>query len=270
MPAPVVEAEPVVIQPAPLAEEESVTERESAAAEQSTTSEAASARTPSAETSSAEAAPSAAPEPAAATPAASAPAPDMQIAPVALPAEAPVVPAEPAAQADGAATADPSSWALIGGAGAVFLLGAGFYAFSRRRRDETAGETAAVSANETVMTPRPTVTVAHKPVSAEANPLSAPATVRRADPMASPASRERFGDLEAIVAAPVSRDNPFATRRNRLRRAHFIQRHGHAPMTLPATQPLAPAVASSPAASQTVYSFGRPGGTRPGRKPATT
>lgn len=65
--------------------------------------------------------------------------------------------------------------------------------------------------------------------------------------------------LEAMVAAPPSADNPFATRTKRLRRAKYLlaQRDAaaHAPHPAPQTTHAEP-VAQAPDRSQTVYRYG--------------
>jgi hypothetical protein len=88
-------------------------------------------------------------------------------------------------------------------------------------------------------------------------------------------------DLEAMTAAAPSADNPFLTRRNRIRRANFIRRYGHAPhQMVQADAPLAQQKAAHVDRGQSTttarpmqpeYDFGGAAAYRPqGRKPATT
>ncbi|MCP1471544.1 hypothetical protein J3E64_003255 [Sphingobium sp. OAS761] len=206
-----------------------------------------------------------APETQAAAPASSAmPAP----AAVEAPAQAPIaeqsVPAEPAAPAPVANdtvndTAGDNAllWAL--GGGALLLMGIGGAALARRRRPE---RDAVVTTAEPVAVADP-YPVAPAPVMdrAPARPAMAAAPVGE------------NGSLAAMVAAPPSAENPFRTRKNRMRRARWLiaQRDdAAAPATPPQTFHAEPVPASAADRSQTVYSFGRQDARKPIFRPRTT
>lgn len=192
------------------------------------------------------AAPVAQPEPA---PAASPPSP-ADVAPTA-PAVAPAAPAAQAARTD-----DALLWAL--GGGVLLLLGIGGTALMRRRRSD------------------PLMQDGHEdaPVAVPVTPQTAAAPVAVAPVRPVLARTSADADLDAMVAAPPSADNPFATRAKRLRRAKFLlaQRQAAAmPRPAPQTIDAEPAaVAAREDRSQTVYRFGgegvRPGPLRPIRR----
>ena len=165
-----------------------------------------------------------------------------------------VAPAATAAEA--ARTDDALLWAL--GGGALLLLGIGGTALMRRRRSDALTQDA--YEDEPVAAPRvPEMAVAPMPA-APARPILARTS---AD-----------ADLDAMVAAPPSADNPFTTRAKRVRRAKFLlaQREAAAmPRPAPQTIDAEPApVAARENRSQTVYRFGgepvRPGTLRPSRR----
>ncbi|MCW2348879.1 LPXTG-motif cell wall-anchored protein [Sphingobium sp. B12D2B] len=174
----------------------------------------------------------------------------------------------------GEAASSDNTAIIIGGAGALVLLGAGFMAFRRRKTYDREIEADAMEREvirEPVVTPKQNTVV---------NPASAPAIAPRAPvdssaPIMQRSTVVREGDLEQQVAAAPSRENPFLTRKNRLRRANFLMRQGALPEAAPATMDRQTAEAAAPAtqpqapARQTVYSFG---GTtvRPTQKPRTT
>ncbi|MBB5987769.1 hypothetical protein [Sphingobium lignivorans] len=193
------------------------------------------------------------------------------------------------------AESDETAYWALGAAGAVLVLGAGGLVMLRRRkRGEDAIAPAYVPARDHVAP-----TSAHEPVvvtQADAVPVSpvapaarpvepaamsatasatapAPAAARAASP-----ARDFKGDsaLEAMVAEAPSAENPFRTRRQRLRRASFLLRQGTPPVAStqephrPAQVTPAPAPAAEPA-RQPVYSFGAPvASPSRGWKPART
>lgn len=163
---------------------------------------------------------------------------------------------QPATAAEAARTDDALLWAL--GGGALLLLGIGGTALMRRRR----GDAPAHNVHEEAPVAMPLTPQI-------APPPAAPAPVR---PVLARASAD--ADLDAMVAAPPSADNPFTTRTKRLRRAKFLlaQREAAA-MPHPAPQTIDAEPADVPARedrSQTVYRFGgepvRPGTLRPSRR----
>lgn len=163
---------------------------------------------------------------------------------------------QPATAAEAARTNDALLWAL--GGGALLLLGIGGTALMRRRR----GDALARNVHEEVPFSMPlTPEIAAPP--ADAAPVR-PVLVR--------ASAD--ADLDVMVAAPPSADNPFTTRTKRMRRAKFLlaQREAAAvPHPAPQTIDAEPApVAARENRSQTVYRFGgegvRPSTLRPSRR----
>ncbi len=194
-----------------------------------------------------------------------------------------VAPVEQAAPA----TADSGNmWAIVGGTGAVLLLGGAAYALSRRRKI-VSGEVV-----ETSYEPQ-SARVADVPVGAAAGGLTPAATI---DAPAKPLERQPVatvtpqfarsgatapmvgGDLEAVAAAAPTADNPFLTRRNRLRRANFLLHREQSPNAAPQRETVnAPNVATanqaqSQRSAQPVYSFGKAPVTyrKAGWKPSTT
>ena len=202
-----------------------------------------------------------------------------------MPVEAAPVAAAPAS----AQSRDNSVYWVLGGGGALLILGAAAFAMLRRRDSRENAYDA-----ELVRAPAPVV--ARDEVIAD--PIIAPvvATPRAADPepvvaepvAATPAAwatptvktapaGERFSSLEAMVAEAPSAENPFLTRRKRLRRAEFLMHHGHVPegpAMVAETVPVAAAVAARTSEQRSaVYDFGnrKPVSFRPqGWKPATT
>lgn len=189
------------------------------------------------------------------------------------------------------ADSDETAYWALGAAGAVLALGAGgLVMLRRRRRGEEAvapayvpahDRVAPTSAHEPVVVTQPdavpvsTVAPAARPVepAAVSATVPAPAAARAANP-----ARDLKGDsrLEAMVAEAPSAENPFRTRRQRLRRASFLLRQGTPPVSSaqephrPAQVTPAPAPATEPA-RQPVYSFGAPAASRSrGWKPVRT
>lgn len=196
-----------------------------------------------------------------------------------------------AVPASAQATSDTTYWAL-GAGGAALLLGMGALAFLRRRdRAEEAREDAAIDAPlarpEPVPAPSaPALSAAAAPVGYSPAAITAVVATPDASGPTAPARRapsmttgDAYRDrLEAMVAEAPSAENPFRTRRQRLRRAEYILRTGHAPEDL-APAPASPASPAAPEpahtrAPQPVYDFGggrKPVSFRPGGwKPATT
>lgn len=193
-------------------------------------------------------------------------------------------PAQPVDQVPPAVTSDINTLAIVGGAGAVLLLGGAAYAWNRRRKTED---------NEAVVT-------TYEPRSASMDPVSTTVVtregivpiatvdtpVRAREPVMAPSAPQfargavSTGDhgLEAMAAAAPTADNPFLTRKNRLRRAHFLLRHEQGGHEVAATQAAkTPEMAKAPQSqaersAQPVYNFGKaPVTFRPaGLKPSTT
>lgn len=193
-------------------------------------------------------------------------------------------PAQPVAQVPPAVTSDSNTLAIVGGAGAVLLLGGAAYALHRRRK--TQDSEAVVTAYEprsTPLDPVPTTVVTRDGIVPIAT-VDTPAQVR--EPVIAP-SAPQFArsaapaadrDLEAVAAAAPTADNPFLTRKNRLRRAHFLRNHEQDGHDIAATQAAKTpemakaAQAQTQRSAQPVYSFGKaPVTFRPaGLKPSTT
>lgn len=156
--------------------------------------------------------------PAAATPLAEpqAPTATQEVAPV----PATPTPAEPANVDSG----NGLEWGLVGGA-IVLLGGLGLMATRRRRNPDRADELLLDRGAEPVRsepvadrlyTPAPAIAVEttyDKPSLISPRPAAASARTIGAD-----------HSLDAMAAATPSAENPFLTRKNRLRRAHFMQR----------------------------------------------
>ena len=233
------------------------------------------------------------PEPAAPTVSASAPAP--QAVPTTAPAQAPtqpmpgIAPSElmameqgeaaatvpPAEQAPSATSDDGNMLAIIGGTGAVLLLGGAAYALNRRRKvvshEAVTTRYEPQSARVTDVQVSPATREGVMPPAAMAAPVKPMVRSSETTPMVG-------GDLEAMAAAAPTADNPFLTRRNRLRRAHFLLHHEQGANSASMHEaPKAPDVATtnqsqSQRSAQPVYSFGKaPVTYRPaGWKPSTT
>ncbi|MCW2368007.1 LPXTG cell wall anchor domain-containing protein [Sphingobium sp. B11D3D] len=172
----------------------------------------------------------------------------------------------------GEAASSDNTAIIIGGAGALVLLGAGFMAFRRRKTYDREMEADAMEREvirDPVITPKQDAVVspAYAPAGAARAPVDSSAPIMQRSTVV------REGDLEQQVAAAPSRENPFLTRKNRLRRANFLMRQGALPEAAPATMDRqtaeAPATQPQAPARQTVYSFG---GTtvRATQKPRTT
>ena len=185
-------------------------------------------------------------------------------------AAAPVPPAEqtPAATAD-----DSNMLAIVGGTGAVLLLGGAAYALSRRRKI-VSQDAASYEPQSARVTDAPISPAAREAV------MPAAAMVAPAQPIVRSSETTAMvgGDLEAIAAAAPTAANPFLTRRNRLRRAHFLLHQDQGANTASMHEAAkAPEVATtnqsqSQRSAQPVYSFGKaPVTYRPaGWKPSTT
>ncbi|MBN8832499.1 MAG: hypothetical protein J0G94_18210 [Sphingomonadales bacterium] len=168
------------------------------------------------------------------------------------------------------------------------LVGAGAFLFLRRRDrredalDDGYAPTTAVRAPATIVAERKRPLAQPEPVAAApAHPASAMPTIGTEpgaeSPTATPALAngsfgERFPELEAMVAAPPSPENPFRTRAKRLRRAAFIHARSHAPKRADVTNDSAQAPAPvREAERQPVYNFGTTRSYRPKNwKPITT
>lgn len=111
-----------------------------------------------------------------------------------------------------------TSWLLLGGGLLVAMAGT-VLVISRRRRPRSASP-ARPAERMRSLTPVP------------AAPASAPmkANARSANRQ----ENDHAPILEALIAQPPSRANPFSTRRNRLRRAHYLLRTGQARAEFPA------------------------------------
>lgn len=113
-------------------------------------------------------------------------------------------------------------WGLAGGA-LVLVAGLGAMAMRRRRRtDEAAMLSDPVTSTQPIQPADDQFTYAPERQPALAlTPAMAATTVR--------SSNAAHGSLESMVEASPSRENPFMTRKNRLRRAHFLLRQQEAP-----------------------------------------
>nr|MBA4770598.1 hypothetical protein [Sphingobium sp.] len=157
-----------------------------------------------------------------------------------------------------AANNDAMLWGI--GGGALLLIGIAGAALARRRRRDDVD----------AVYDEPAVAAEPMPSFAAAAPAVAVARPARTTPVA---YSHGDADLDAMVAAPPSAENPFLTRAKRLRRARQLiaQREAAAtPMAAPQTTHAEP-VASAPVdRSQTVYRFGGQGASSPGfLKPRT-
>ena len=181
------------------------------------------------------------------TPALTAPISSVETAPAAQPAPAP---------AQATAASDSDNRGIVLGLGGAALLLAGFagtaLAMRRRRQvretvvyDEAVPVTPALAAAAPVYT-QPVAMPPAAPVMAQ--PQGAPLT-----------------DLDAMIAAPPSPENPFLTHAKRKRRAMALLREREEGVadTLPASStPVAATAQNQVDRSQTIYSFGKVGGRR--------
>lgn len=273
---------------APIAQEAAAPVSPSArdvAPAQSTPARAARAETPSAVASRAPAAErTASPFETPATPVASSPATPATAAPVG----AETVPAPVATAPDEASIADPSdngaTAALVGGI--VLLAGAGAIYALRRRKGEPEMTTAPVApiidpervrAIDAPVEQAPTVAAVERPreivgsqdrfafnaVTPAASVAEKPAqSVTASNPVSATG-----GSVEDMIAAPPSRENPFLTRKNRLRRAGFLMRQNGA-----VDHAMASPASPGPAAGQgqdraQVYNYGGKGSASPIGRP---
>jgi hypothetical protein len=178
---------------------------------------------------------------------------------IANPAPAPVVavtPADPSptvadatiAQTSNRATTQPANWGLIGGiAAAIALLAFAVIALLTRRR-------------RAVVVEEP---MAMEPAFTAAAPMVTPVAPMPTTNLATASS------FEAAAEQGPTADNPFLTRRARMRRAHFYDRQARlhaAAVDQPSTMP-APAPAQ-PADRHITYVFGKNAPNRLGAKPA--
>ena len=180
----------------------------------------------------------------------------------------------PATQTQPAVADDSNMWAIVGGTGAVLLLGGAAYALQRRRKIEPSDAKAPAfeprSARVDSVPSRP-VAPAEAVPDAKVTPQFAHRTVSKTTPATA-------GDLESMAAAAPTAENPFVTRRNRLRRANFLLNHGQGERVMSSSEAVkAPEMATarqsqSQQSAQPVYSFGKaPVTYRPvGLKPSTT
>lgn len=176
---------------------------------------------------------------------------------------------------------DTALWLL--GLGALGLIAGGAYAATRRRRGELGetadagtalspkGEFVAVDPAERLLTPeeklgRDRVAPAPyvEPVYAKPEPAPIAVPVVMADHSASSMAERR----EAMAAAAPSAENPFRTRKNRLRRANFLlSREGGMDSPAPSRADDRAEVASTPHSTaeirQVSYSFGSHGSLKP-------
>ncbi|GAA4780191.1 hypothetical protein GCM10023219_30150 [Stakelama sediminis] len=150
-------------------------------------------------------------------------------APIVMPASQPVAPQQQASAAPQATTGDFDSrtalWIALAG---LAVLAAGAAALMRRSRKERVETGAAVAAEPVVtrpVAPQPEPAfMAREPVAPTPTPVAQPAPVRAAAmPAFEPASYVSGRHERAAEAGPTA-DNPFLTRKNRLRRARFYDR----------------------------------------------
>jgi hypothetical protein len=158
------------------------------------------------------------------------------------------------------------NWGLAGGA--LLMMGA-FGSMALRRRRNRAGDSAhRTEEGVTLHTSEGIVTVpASALAQAPVDPVITPVAPAPRAPLAADAPH---GSLAAMVDAPPSPANPFLTRSNRLRRAHFLlaqQAHGSESREATAA-PLAPQAAPVDR-SQTIYRFGKDDARRNGLIPRT-
>lgn len=183
------------------------------------------------------------------TPALTAPISSVETAPAAQPAPAP-------APTQATAASDSDNRGIVLGLGGAALLLAGFAGTAlamRRRRQvrETVVYDEAVTVTPAVAAAAPVYT---QPV---AMPPAAPVM---AQPQGAPLT-----DLDAMIAAPPSPENPFLTHAKRKRRAMALlrEREEGGADTLPASSTPVPAATQNQVdRSQTIYSFGKVGGRR--------
>ncbi|MBB6122369.1 LPXTG-motif cell wall-anchored protein [Sphingobium subterraneum] len=232
-----------------------------------------------------------------AAPLASAPATSPAVTPVETDLTSAPVAAEPAVQSDAADSPDTGATvALVGGI--ALLAGAGaVYALRRRKREPEFVATSAapiidpdrVSRIDATDTPlaEPTSPVVERPREIVApqerfafSPTAPAATIapvvsdavverepqRQPQRQPLPASALANQSLEDMIAAPPSRENPFLTRKNRLRRAGFLLRQDNHGDRSTAGAMSTPATAPSPDRAQ-VYTYGGKGGTSPLGRP---
>ncbi len=209
-------------------------------------------------------------------------APAETVAPVAVPVT-PVEPAPAATSGDTVSPAVPASdtasvnpadnsaveWGLIGG-GIVLLGGAGLLAMTRRRRLREENDVVLHAALRRESPVEPVVTPEPIAERVPARTVITPAPAAPAYAMARSSAGTGHGDLDAMVAAPPSAENPFRTRKNRLRRAHFLLRQGNPVVSQSQHAAVAdaqPQVAKRPAP---VFDFGGNMGQRRSWRPATT
>jgi len=176
---------------------------------------------------------------------------------------------------------------IVGVGGAALLLGAGAFAFTQRKRGRIERREALVETGmvEPLPAARRVSPVASTAPAYSFTPVNVPSVASPAEaapaatmPLAaSPLGAERWPELEAMVAAPPSAENPFLTRTKRLRRAHYLLAHGQPlPVGSAADQPVAAPAAAAVMGNrqykpQPVYDFGKATPIRrPSWKPATT
>lgn len=170
---------------------------------------------------------------------------------------APVLPAS-------AETGDGLEWGLAGGA-LVLVAGVGLMAMRRRRRkDGTAMLSDPVRSTQPLVRADDQVAyVPERQPTLALTPTMASSTVRK--------SNATHGSLESMAEESPSRENPFLTRKNRLRRAHFLLRQEHAPSTSAASVEAVAAQTQNDRRQSVTYDFGKASmSQRRGFRPATT
>ena len=198
----------------------------------------------------------------------------IEATPVEAPAPASIVSAEPVqdtAPVDSAPvtsasaeTGDGLEWGLAGGA-LVLVAGVGLMAMRRRRRKD---DTAMLS--DPMISTQPLAQaddqVAYVP---ERQPTLALTPTMGGSPVRT--NSAEHGSLESMAAAAPSRENPFLTRKNRLRRAHFLLRQQEAPIANAAPAEVVTAQTQTDRRQSVTYDFGKASmSQRRGFRPVTT
>lgn len=161
------------------------------------------------------------------------------------------------------------TWGLAGGA--LLLVGAvGTMAMRRRNRSEGSVnrvDDAAALQMPLPVAPVPEVALAREHIPPTPADPVVPAAASAREPLTAAAPH---GSLAAMIDAPPSPSNPFLTRSNRLRRAHFLlARRAHSAVGAQTHSPTAAPQAAPVERPQIVYSFGKDGARRNGLIPRT-